>query len=66
MDASEVQRIPVPGLLLRAWELRNNTYVGNALHIALAKTLQCPLLTANSRMAGVPGIGCGIVHVPLP
>ncbi|MEV7123179.1 hypothetical protein [Kitasatospora griseola] len=62
----EVQRIPVPGLLLRARELRDNNYVGAALHIALAEALLCPLLTANWRMAGVPGIGCEIVHVPRP
>ncbi|MFD5559065.1 type II toxin-antitoxin system VapC family toxin [Kitasatospora griseola] len=64
LDALDVQRIPIPGLLLRAWELRDNTYVGDALYIALAETLLCPLLTTDSKMAGVPGVHCEIAHIP--
>ncbi|GAA2774313.1 type II toxin-antitoxin system VapC family toxin [Kitasatospora cinereorecta] len=64
LDALEVQRIPIPGLLLQAWELRDNTYVGDALYIALAEILMCPLLTTDGKMAGVPGIQCEVEHVP--
>ncbi|MFD0274132.1 type II toxin-antitoxin system VapC family toxin [Kitasatospora sp. NPDC127111] len=64
LDALEVQRIPIPGLLLRAWELRHNTYVGDAIYISLAETLRCPLVTTDGKMAGVPGISCPVEHIP--
>jgi predicted nucleic acid-binding protein len=64
LDALDVQRIPIPGLLLRAWELRHNTYVGDAFYIALAETLSCPLVTCDSKMPGVPGVRCTIELIP--
>jgi predicted nucleic acid-binding protein len=54
------QRVPVPHLLPRAWELRLNTYVGDALYIALAEELDCPLLTTDTKVSGVPGIRCAV------
>ncbi|MFE2409572.1 type II toxin-antitoxin system VapC family toxin [Kitasatospora sp. NPDC059408] len=64
LDALDVQHIPIPGLLQRAWSLRDNTCVGDAFYIALAETLLCPLLTTDAKMAGVPGITCLVEHVP--
>ncbi|MEV0962070.1 type II toxin-antitoxin system VapC family toxin [Streptomyces sp. NPDC049910] len=55
---SGAQRIPLPSLLPRAWELRDNTHVGDALYMALAEEPGCPLVTTDTKVAGVPGIRC--------
>ncbi|MFE6098346.1 type II toxin-antitoxin system VapC family toxin [Streptomyces laurentii] len=60
LAAFPAQRIPLPSLLPRAWELRDNTYVGDALYIALAEELGCPLVTTDSKVSGVPGIRCAV------
>jgi predicted nucleic acid-binding protein len=64
LDALDFQRIPIPGLLPRAWELRENTFVGDAFYLALAETLQCPLVTTDGKMSGIPGIRCTVDHFP--
>ncbi|MEV7121112.1 hypothetical protein [Kitasatospora griseola] len=66
LDALEAQRIPIPGLLLRAWELRDHSYVGDALYIALAETPLCPQLTTDSKTADVPDNAREITHLPRP
>ena len=44
----------------RAWELRDNVTVYDAVYVALAELLDAPLVTADSRLAKAPGIGCRI------
>ena len=51
---------PTAPLLNRAWELRNNLTPYEACYVALAEALGCPLLTADSRLARSPGIGCAV------
>ncbi len=48
-------RYPVVGLLERIWELRDNVSAYDASYIALAEALDCPLLTADGRLAQAPG-----------
>jgi len=48
------------GLLPRAYELRNNVSVYDAMYIALAEGLGCPLVTADARLASVPGVRCTV------
>ena len=50
-----IERVPHRALLDRAWQLRPNVsfYVG--LYIALAETLQTPLVTLDERLAAAPG-----------
>jgi predicted nucleic acid-binding protein len=58
-----MQRFPVVGFLERVWELRANVSAYDATYVALAEELDCPLLTADARLAGAPGPRCSIVVV---
>ena len=47
------RRHPVHGAIAaRAWQLRHNLSFYDALYIALAESLHCQLITADSRIAG--------------
>lgn len=45
-------------LLGRVWELRNAVTAYDALYVALAENLDCPLVTADARLAGASGPRC--------
>ncbi len=53
-----VQRFPVVGMLDRVWELRHNVTAYDATYVALAEELDCPLLTADARLANAGGPRC--------
>lgn len=59
-----ITRVPLLDLLPRAWELRHNAYPGDALYLALAEDLGCPLVTTDAKLAGVPGHRAVIHHLP--
>ena len=50
-----ISRYPHKPLLSRIWELRSNCTAYDAAYIALAETLDCPLLTCDTALAVVPG-----------
>lgn len=52
----ELARYGHVDLLPRAWELRANLTVYDALYVALAEALESPLLTMDARIAGAPGL----------
>jgi predicted nucleic acid-binding protein len=56
-------RVPVVGMLGRVWELRENLSAYDATYVAVAETLDVPLLTADARLAGAPGPMCPITVV---
>ncbi len=56
-------RVPVVGMLERIWELRENLSAYDATYVAVAETLEAPLLTADARLAGAPSIACPITVV---
>lgn len=58
-----LQRHPSALLIRRALRLRANLTVYDAVYVALAETLDCPLITFDSRIAAAPGIRCA-VEVP--
>jgi predicted nucleic acid-binding protein len=58
--ALPIHRAPHLPLLSRCWELRDNLTVYDAAYVALAELLQADLLTADGRLAAVPGPRCGI------
>lgn len=51
---------PTGPLLRRTWALRNNITAYDGCYIALAEALECPLLTADARLANSPGTRCPI------
>lgn len=55
-----VIRYPIGPLMLRAFELRANVTAYGACYLALAETLECPLLTADARLAHAPTIRCAV------
>lgn len=46
-----------------AWLLRHNLTFYDALYAALATALGVPLLTADGRLAGAPGLSCDVERV---
>lgn len=57
-------RYPAYALVARIWELRDNLSAYDATYVALAEALDCPLLTADGRLARASGIGCPVTVVP--
>lgn len=55
LAALPLQRYPLLPLLVRAFELRDNATVYDALYLALAEHARAPLLTRDARLANVPG-----------
>ncbi|WP_375400047.1 type II toxin-antitoxin system VapC family toxin [uncultured Amnibacterium sp.] len=59
-----ITRYPVPGLVERIWQLRDNLSSYDAGYVALAEALECPLVTADARISGAPGLRCSVTVVP--
>lgn len=57
-DLAEMRliRYPHSALLGRIWELRHNLTSYDAAYVALAETLDAPLVTMDLRLARAPGI----------
>jgi len=53
-------RYPAIPLLPRVFDLRSNLTPYDAVYVALAEALDCPLLTADARLARSPGIRCEV------
>ena len=53
-----IERWPIAPGLPRIWELRANLTAYDAAYVALAEALQCPVVTADSRLASAPGPVC--------
>lgn len=57
-------RYAVRPLLDRVWQLRDNLSAYDAGYIAVAESLGCALVTADSRLSRTPGVRCPITVVP--
>ena len=57
-------RYPALPLMRRAFELRDNVTVYGAVYVALAERIDCPLVTADQRLAAAPGITCSVEVLP--
>jgi predicted nucleic acid-binding protein len=55
-----IVRYPHLPFLRRAWNLRDNLTPSDAVYVALAETLGCPLVTADIRLSRAPGVGCPV------
>lgn len=59
--AATIDVIDTTALLSRMWELRANVTGYDAAYIAAAEVQDCPLVTADQRLAAAPGIECAVV-----
>lgn len=61
--AVPVERFALAPLLPRVWELRQYVHVGDAFYVALARSLDCPLITSDKKLAraGIPGLDVRLV-----
>jgi predicted nucleic acid-binding protein len=55
LEAFSIERYPHHLFLARIWALRANVTAYDACYLALAEALDAPLVTTDTRLAGVPG-----------
>ena len=58
-----LRRFATVGLIDRIWTLRKNLTAYDASYVALAESLDCPLATADARLATAPGPTCTITII---
>lgn len=63
LRTAPVDRIPVPLLAPLAFSLRTRLSAVDALYVALARRLGCPLLTADGRLGRLKGLGIPVLLV---
>ena len=60
---ADIERFPIAPLVLPAWELRHNVSSYDAVYVALARELRCPLITCDRALAGAPGLGISVTVI---
>ncbi len=60
LAALRLERYAHEPFLGRIWQLRSNATAYDACYLALAEALGAPLLTCDTRLAGVPGHGARV------
>jgi predicted nucleic acid-binding protein len=58
-----VERLPHVDLVMDSWALRHSLTACDALYVALAQRLDCPLVTTDLRLAGAPNLGVTVTVV---
>ena len=48
----------------RAWQLRRNLSIYDAAYVAVAESIDAPLLTLDTRIVAAPGTQCRFIDVP--
>jgi predicted nucleic acid-binding protein len=61
LRVAPVERYPLDPLLERAWSLRNRLHAYDALYVALAVELDCPLVTTDDRIPS-PRLPAQVLH----
>lgn len=51
-------------LLERVWDLRAGISAYDAMYVALAESLDCPLVTADARLSRAPALRCAVTVLP--
>ena len=65
ISSAAIDLVSARPLFERMWELRDNVTGYDAAYLALAESFDCPLVTADARLARVPDLRCE-VRVALP
>jgi predicted nucleic acid-binding protein len=55
-----LERTPLPAQLKRVWQLRANYSAYDAFYVALAESVDCPLITCDARLSRGGGATCAI------
>lgn len=63
LTSSDLTRVPTVGLMRDAWTLRANVSAYDACYVALARALDCPLLTTDAPLQRTPGLGVTFLRV---
>lgn len=66
LEELAIDRYPTLRLMWRAYELRDSVTAYDAAYVALAEALECPLVTADTRLAKAPGIRCDVELLESP
>ena len=53
-----LDRLPTALLTARVWALRHNVRIADGFYVALAESLEVPLLTCDGRLTRAPGPSC--------
>ena len=61
LRTAPLERYPLDSLLEPAWNLRNQLHAYDALYVALAVELNCPLVTTDDRMPD-PRLPAQVLH----
>jgi predicted nucleic acid-binding protein len=60
LSSMRLARYPHAAMLPRMWELRDNVTTYDAAYIALAESLEAPLVTTDARLARAPSIRAAV------
>ncbi|HMJ03085.1 MAG TPA: type II toxin-antitoxin system VapC family toxin [Conexibacter sp.] len=60
---ADIDRFPIAPLVVDAWALRHNVSSYDAFYIALARSLECPLVTCDRALARAPGLGITVTVI---
>lgn len=58
-----ITRVPTTGLITDAWSLRANLSAYDACYVALARDLDCPLLTTDAPLRRAPPLGVTFLNI---
>jgi predicted nucleic acid-binding protein len=60
---SDISRVPTRMLLRDMWSMRANLSAYDACYVALARALECPLLTVDEPLTRAPRLGVTLICV---
>jgi predicted nucleic acid-binding protein len=60
---SNISRVPTRMLVREIWAMRANLSAYDACYVALARALDCPLLTIDARLSRAPKLGVTLIRV---
>ena len=63
LGEAAIERFAIGPLVLEAWALRHNVSSYDGFYVALARVLECPLITCDRALAGAPGLGITVTVI---
>jgi predicted nucleic acid-binding protein len=64
LATSSIERVAHRQLLSGAWRHCHDVTAYDAMYVALAEMMRCPLLTADRRLANVPTLSIAVTLIP--